>query len=321
MELDIFQSYNYNNEYHCTPDLKTTQNSKLMFLLIMSRTIPKDTIKNYISQHPEEAKETNSEGWNALHFVARNSQLLNITDLMIPILECGVKVDAQTNDGSTALMLAAGHSNSDSNAETIRLLLLYGANVNIQNDNGWTALMFSVYNSDEKSDSKTVKILLDNGALIDARNNEGSTPLILACQKQNPNMKTIEILLDYGAYHYDEDNNGKMPYHYLAKNGIDNLILFMDKVALLYHYKKCMDNIINVKRNDYAPSIPSHAQKFVLRNGSIRIKLMNIKWKMANGNVEDLMSDRYKDIREYLSVPNDYEIFYQKVMDMINYME
>ena len=96
-------------------------------------------------------------------------------------------VDAQDNEGKTALMLAALHGHY----RVAKLLIEeYKADVNIQDNNGYTALMLAAYNGREH----IVKLLLENGAEVNVQNEDGNTALILA-KYNNPYDSIITGLL------------------------------------------------------------------------------------------------------------------------------
>ncbi len=88
------------------------------------------------------------------------------------LLDAGADVEARTEDGHTALMLAAAGSHEG----IVRMLLDAGADVNARDEKGWTALMWPAFLGHEG----IVRALLDAGADVNARDNEGYTPLQMA---------------------------------------------------------------------------------------------------------------------------------------------
>jgi ankyrin repeat protein len=86
----------------------------------------------------------------------------------------GADVNAKTNDGSTALMLAARLNKKD----LVELLLSRGADVNAVDQQGNTALINAVI----KGQGEVVCPLIRNGADVNAKDREGRTALQFAEQ-------------------------------------------------------------------------------------------------------------------------------------------
>jgi ankyrin repeat protein len=281
-EFDIFKDYDYEKEYMCSNDIKACNFSKLMYLLTISSKISSEMILEYLTKHKEEANKTNSIGWNALHFTVRNSQKMGLSYLIEPLIECIMNIDQQTNDGSTALMIAAKYANSDSNILTLKTLIAHGANVNKQDINGQTALMLAAANiikCDGIGNHEAVKILLDNGAIIDMKNIWGHTALMVACQSENMDMNTVFLLLDYGSDYFEVDKNGYTVFYHIVKSNPTKLLTFFDRILEMNHYRLCMKNVIK--------AIPNNADKIMFRPNSMRVKLLGEKWKEISSNIRN----------------------------------
>lgn len=124
-------------------------------------------------------------------------------ELVQALLEHHAVVDVRDKDGFTPLIFAALHNLE----KTVRLLLDKGADVNAQNDQGWTALMCAInrinlvkilidrganVNAADKDGQtvliwsvtdgtcQTMQCLIDAGASLNARNNHGWTALHIA---------------------------------------------------------------------------------------------------------------------------------------------
>jgi ankyrin repeat protein len=98
-------------------------------------------------------------------------------------------VDEPTEDGRTALMLAAGEARH----ELVRALVVRGASINARNVRGGSALMYAATSGDEAS----VALLLARGAEVNARARNGWTALTLASARGFDNIVTT--LLAHGA--------------------------------------------------------------------------------------------------------------------------
>ncbi len=102
-------------------------------------------------------------------------------------LESDIDVNAQDDDGFTALMEASAQGN----LELITFLVNNGANVNIQSSDGVTALMVTALGGH----LKIVKFLVNNGADVDQQNNDGWSALMVAT---NGNLEIVQFLVNSG---------------------------------------------------------------------------------------------------------------------------
>jgi ankyrin repeat protein len=68
----------------------------------------------------------------------------------------GVSIDARTEDGSTALIVASNTGRTDA----VKMLLSLGANPNARANNGWTPLLGAA----DEGYQEVVKLLLEGGA-------------------------------------------------------------------------------------------------------------------------------------------------------------
>ena len=95
------------------------------------------------------------------------------------LLDAGADVNAQDNEGRTALMSAAANIEE---MDSLKLLLKAGADVNAKAENGETALMWA---ATQNSNPDAVSILLKAGADVNAKSDEGKTALDLAQEMDN----------------------------------------------------------------------------------------------------------------------------------------
>ena len=108
------------------------------------------------------------------------------------LLRFGADVNIKQDDASTALMVAAGCKNPDSN-ETVRLLIESGADVNATNYHRESA--FS--RGSETGSALTMKLLLESGADLDATDILGRTALMTAAAWANDDV--VNVLIEEGA--------------------------------------------------------------------------------------------------------------------------
>lgn len=105
------------------------------------------------------------------------------------LLKKGADKNAKTDDGTTALMLAAAGGHTD----VVRTLLGAGADCNAANSSGKTALMAA----SARGDTASLLLLLDAGADVNAKSASGDTALESA--KTSGNTTITLMLLEAGA--------------------------------------------------------------------------------------------------------------------------
>lgn len=113
-------------------------------------------------------------------------------EIIETLIKAGADVNAKTNGGATALMVAAANNQ---NPEIIKALINAGADVNAKTNDSWTVLMRA---AEYNENAEVVKILIDAGADVNAKTNDGGTALMAAAIK-NTNPEIIKTLLDSGA--------------------------------------------------------------------------------------------------------------------------
>src|SRR6185436_19038986 len=133
-------------------------------------------------------------------------------------------VNAQTEDGVTALMLAAWNQRYlepanegqaerlEDQADTVQLLLDSGAEINARAIAGDTPLLGAarLYSS-----TNVVRLLLDRGAEIDGADEDGRTPLMYS--SGSANMHTMRLLLRRGCHIDQRDSEGRTALSYAAE--------------------------------------------------------------------------------------------------------
>ncbi|MGF2735813.1 ankyrin repeat domain-containing protein [Marinobacter sp. DUT-1] len=120
-------------------------------------------------QKPESQKDEDAIALaQGLFDLARNGG----TRMLQPLLEAGVPVDIRTSDGDSLLMLATGHSHTD----TVRFLLEKGANPNLANNQLRTPLMSAAMTNEVG----ILELLLQAGADPQVTDRDGARALDLA---------------------------------------------------------------------------------------------------------------------------------------------
>ena len=109
------------------------------------------------------------------------------------LLEHSADVNAQNNDGRTALMIAA--SAGTGKTKMGELFLEAGADVSLMDQGGRTALHFAVTNPNDEF----LRLLLARGADVNAVTLDGATPFQYALMGYQTPQKNFEILLEAGA--------------------------------------------------------------------------------------------------------------------------
>ncbi len=148
---------------------------------------------NFLLAHGAEINAQSSDGKTALMWAAGNA-----TDNVETLLNHKANVHLKANDGMTAFLFAVFGVLSDKVSTTVcDLLLRKKADINAELTSpsalGWTALHYAVVNGD----AELVKYLVRNGANVNHKSGEGSSALFLA--NQNGYNDIVKILIKAGA--------------------------------------------------------------------------------------------------------------------------
>ncbi len=145
----------------------------------------------------------------------------NCEDIARMLIEEGADIRLKSNNGATALILAAMHSR-----EMVELLLAKGADIHARSDNGsgvFTNCVMGIISGRVGPD--LAEYLLSKGADIDEMNTtsyyQGYTPLFWAVEDNN--VKLVKLLILHGAKVNAKAGNGKTPLSLATEKGFEEI--------------------------------------------------------------------------------------------------
>jgi ankyrin repeat protein len=159
-------------------------------------------------------KSLNKQGENAFLFATQTSRnYSNPLAVYTYLKSLGLELNIVAKDGFTPLHRLA-YSNTD--PAIFELFLTAGADVNLKDAKGNTPLL----NAASQNELAIVKLLSRNSKVINATNNDKQTALMLAVQRNNP--EVVKFLLDSGCDVFAKDHNGNTIAYYLV-GSFDNI--------------------------------------------------------------------------------------------------
>ena len=129
-----------------------------------------------------------------------------------------LKIDMQSRNGDTALMIAAWLADTS----TALALIELGAEINRP---GWTALHYAA----ASGDLTIIRRLLEESAYIDAESPNGTTPLMMAARSGRRD--ALLLLLDEGADLQLKNERGLTASDFARAQGFDELARLLDERA------------------------------------------------------------------------------------------
>jgi len=149
-------------------------------------------------------------------FVCTSSKGRGATECMLTLIEFGAELDIQTDDGYTALHMAA----IDRKPSRVNVLISQGADLSIKNKAGFSPLYF--INKKVPQCMKTFEERLDTGLKLESANSEMSSKVKMDFNKLSPNMNSlrgqdIAIFMELM----------KSPYHVLLKHPLSQAFLYL----------------------------------------------------------------------------------------------
>jgi ankyrin repeat protein len=142
--------------------------------------------------------------------VAANHASLRVVDYLI---RKGADVNAQSDGGETALMLAARGMDEQAVVNTTHLLLAAGANPNLVSGGGNSVLMEAAYSGH----AAVIKLLIEAGAQVNHENQYNETALFVGSLRRGT-VEAVAALLAAGADPNHEDKDGSRAADVAAKN-------------------------------------------------------------------------------------------------------
>jgi ankyrin repeat protein len=223
-----------------------------------------------------------------------------------------VDVNAPANDGSSALLWAAYHSD----AEMTKALLAAGARVDAANQYGVTPLLQASRNGGVE----VMRALLDAGANPTRWHAEGETPLMAAARTGG--VDAVELLLSHGSFANAADPfQEETALMWASAEGHLEVVKALLKAGADPNLKAHVSTITNRKNADH-PSGGFTALMFAVRNGHEDVAKAliqggaDLKATNADGvtaTVIAIVNDRFDLAKELLDLgadPNDGSLFF-----------
>lgn len=130
-------------------------------------------------------------------------------------------VNATDEEGMSALHLACTHAKDSS---IVEMILQYGGKSDVPDMAGRLPLHYAAISGT----IEIVRCLFDkcqsNEQLVNAADGEGKTSLHLACYRDVDGASIVEMILGYGGKLDIVDNEGRLPLHYAAMSGTNEIV-------------------------------------------------------------------------------------------------
>lgn len=158
----------------------------LPYLQRMKDFITSERVTKMVRESGVNLNVTNAQGQTALYLAVKDNLPLYILEIL---LSAGANPNIVANDGSTALLEALAHDNT----QAAELLLANGAEVNVMDDVGSTPLKKAAMHAN----TELVHELLRRGAAVNAHDENNYTALHEAAMRGK--REIVQALLDAGA--------------------------------------------------------------------------------------------------------------------------
>jgi len=149
--------------YYCFPYTTSTCFTELMCIVLNAKNIKNfdNYLTDYLKNNKNEINKTNSNGHTALMIACANSNTLSSEECVKILLKHKAKINLRDNQGRTALYITAFHTNNRRILNTLKLLLKR-KNIKIDkyDKKRYTPLMIASGHSKTNSTYETVELLM-----------------------------------------------------------------------------------------------------------------------------------------------------------------
>ena len=189
------------------PDIFSHNQTALMYAV--KGCMSTNPVIKLLLQHQADVNAQDDNGFTALMFAARRGNI-SITQ---ELLRCAnVDVNIQDKDGHTALYLALAAI--DDSYKVAQCLLDHNADISWRSSSGETLLMHAIRHP---IDWQLAKLLVERGVDVHAQANNGSTALMIAIQSQK--CELVKVLLQQQVDVNAQDNDGYTALMFAARKG------------------------------------------------------------------------------------------------------
>ncbi|AKI80024.1 ankyrin-containing protein [Acanthamoeba polyphaga mimivirus] len=194
-----FGEYGYNKKFPYCYNATCKNFSKLMWLVINEKSNPgidgHKKIVKHLKKNKRKINAQNENGWTALMIASVLSNDWSSVKTVKLLLKKGANPNIETyNKSQTALKLAASNVKYASSIETVKLLIQYGANINHKNHLGVSVLHYCYVEYYTKSDNlEVIKLLLSHGMDINSVTYQGNTLLYIVSKVSQKNNSTETV--------------------------------------------------------------------------------------------------------------------------------
>ena len=173
--------------------------------------------------------DPNQSTWDGLAPMMLAAQRITDAAMFEALAAAGADIDGQSNQGVTALMVAANNAN----AVAVESLIALGADLEIKDLDGFTALFHAVQSSERGDSLLVMNLLIDGGSCLNAQDISGATPLMYAALGGKDD--TARRLIDAGARIDATDLVGWTALHFAARSptGANVTDFIIRKMSLL----------------------------------------------------------------------------------------
>jgi ankyrin repeat protein len=224
LNIDSLIAANYDKIIACYPEDISKDFTILMKLVLMTREYPY-ILSEIIRICDEDHTIINYQienGWTALMIAACHTDNVSTEETVALLIKLGADLNIQDNLFKRTALMMITDSNVKSSENTIRILIDAGADVNIQDNDGWTALMYA---ANEESDN-IVTLLINAGADVNIKDNDGWTALMFAIREKSTSDNIVNLLINAGADVNIKDNDGwtALMFAVRKKSTSDNIV-------------------------------------------------------------------------------------------------